>query len=103
MRTLAVISLLFLCGCMSHKLPLGGKVREVDLQDSSPEDIKIPVKIWSAIEKYSKPQDDLAPQPTDEDERFTNKNPVLFSPITVVLTENNPDVLDTSEIRIKLP
>ncbi len=91
-------------GCWSQKTLRGGKIREVNLEDGIPDDIRIPSKVWNRIEQYSKPENEIpVAQNNEEDERFVNKNSILFIPITVVLHESNPEVLETEEIRIALP
>lgn len=104
MKILISLLILFLSGCWSHRPPTTTKVKEVRLEDGVPEDIRIPVKVWKQIEKYSKQTDDIsAAPPAEEDERFVNKASILFIPITVILRENNPEVLETEEVRISLP
>lgn len=78
---------------LSHKI----------LIDEIPDDIKVPIKMWDDIEADPIGIGESRPEVIEDDEKKLNRNTILFSPVTVILKEHNPNVLTNSEIRIELP
>lgn len=88
------------CQKLHEEQAVSPPVQEVHV-DEIPEDIRVPVKMWEAIEAI--PSDALIPQEVADNDLLTNRGTTLFSPLTVILKEHNPQVLDQPEIKIFLP
>lgn len=107
MKYIGLIVLLLLAACHKSEEEHTHHVKEV-VVDEIPEDIKIPVKLWEKIERLSQtselmPQGDAQEGEGEKDELLANRGVILFSPVTVVLKESNPQVLESPEIKIVLP
>jgi hypothetical protein len=104
MKYLLVLALLLGFSCSHHDGEDAAGVKEVKIEDI-PDDIKIPVKLWNEIERISNTSE-LTPKSAEdqkEEDNTANRGSILFSTITVKLKENNPEVLESPEIKIDLP
>ena len=96
-----VAASLLLTACETPKEKDHSVAQKVVMDEIS-EDIKVPIQMWVDIETEPVGLGEKKAEASEEDSGL-NRNTILFSPVTVFLSEHNPDVLTHSEIRIELP
>lgn len=117
-----ILILLCCLGCSKFSAHDEDSKFEVSV-DEIPEDIRIPAKLWDEIEgvgvdAHGAPNGHEAPKEAEHKEAsgghgdgkegaggqgISAKKPILFSPLTIIITANNAGVLLHHEIRIAFP
>lgn len=86
-----IAGVFFVAGACTQKTEAPAEIKETKIEDVA-QDIKIPKAAWDLLEFK-----------TGTEETAVVAHDQIFSEISVVLTEKNPDILSEPSVRIKLP